>query len=132
MQPEYPLYVFATDDSTFSRFPRSTDLSYCEEPDIRDGLYEVWDATGRRFHMSWDVTARRPRLESSSQDDLRASIEGFIARIREYEKGCIEHGLVSHKVSPTQDRGLNIWSLQTLTNAAEAMLRGCGDDDARM
>jgi hypothetical protein len=36
-----------------------SDFCHCEKPDIEDGLYVIWDSTGRRLSPHWDDSSRK-------------------------------------------------------------------------
>lgn len=71
-------------------FYDESDFGYCEKPDIEDGLYAIWDSTGRRLFPRWDDASRRATVSQDSgysdKHNLLIAYNNYKSRYKDHNK----------------------------------------------
>ena len=89
----YPLFLLVLDEFTFYCIRSPLELSDCEEPDVKDGLYEGWDSTGRHFRVIWNDLTHSPEAIPEEARSVREFAEAVrLYRARNHALGMAQPG----------------------------------------
>ena len=88
---EFPLYVVAEDDWSFTEVKDSLTLfNWFEFNDVTEGMYQGWDSAGHHFVLTWDEEADCTTIPAVSPEPdwpgFRAAVELFCERYKDYRK----------------------------------------------